>query len=108
MIPSDFLPHSAVWQQPTKTQDGHGSDVYTYSGGTAVRGWFQQRTTEELVGGRQTVVTQWWLFLNEQGVGPLDRFVWDGKTFQVDGDPAPLSAPTGFHHLEIPLRRVTG
>lgn len=108
MIPSDFLPHELLWQQPTVTVDGHGSDTYTYTGGTVIRGWVQQQSTKEIVGGRETVATAWVLFCNQAGIGALDRFTWNGQVFEADGNPAPLSTPTGVHHAEVPLRRVTG
>lgn len=109
MIPDDFQPHEGQRRRPTLSEDASGNDVYTYpSSGPATRGWAQQRSTTELVGGRETVVTQWWWFTNDPDWLPLDRLVWDGSSFDVDGNPKPVYSPDGLHHLEIPLRRVTG
>jgi hypothetical protein len=109
MIPDDMLPHAGQRRRPTLSQDASGNDVYTYpTSGPDVPGWFQQRSTTEFVGGRQTVSTQWWFFCNDQDFGPLDRIAWGADVFEVDGHPKPVWSPDGFHHLEIPLRRVTG
>lgn len=109
MIPDDMLPHTGQRLRPTVAVDAHGSDAYTYPGtGPEVRGWAQQRNTTEMRGGRETVVTQWWWFCNDSDWLPRDRVRWDGGTFEVDGHPKPVYGPEGLHHMEVPLRRVTG
>lgn len=109
VIPDDKLPHVAVKKRPTKSVDAHGSDKYTYpDSGPEIRGWFQQRTTTELVGGRQTVITQWWFFSNDPDLQPKDRLAWGADSFEVDGDAAPRWSPDAFHHSQALLKRVTG
>jgi hypothetical protein len=108
VIPADLLPHTLLWQEPTVSEDASGNDVLTYPPGTSIRGWVQQQSTSELVGGRDTVVRSWLLICNQDGITPRARFTWQGLVFDVDGQPAPVFTPQGFDHSEVPLRRVTG
>ena len=60
--------------------------------------------------GRDAVVTRWKL-LAPDGADVLasDRIVWQGKTYEVDGDVELWSSPTGsLAHVEGLLKRVEG
>ncbi|MEU8136582.1 hypothetical protein [Streptodolium elevatio] len=109
MIPDGMLPHTVVKRRPTVAEDAHGNDALTYpSSGPSARAWLQQRSTTEVVGGRETVATQWWMYTNDPDWQPRDRLTWNAQSFDVDGHPKPVYSPDGLHHLEVPLRRVTG
>lgn len=108
MISADFLPHDVLWQEPSVSRDGFGNDTVSYPPGTRIRAWVQQRATSEVVAGRDTVVREDVLFCNVEGITPRARFTWMAKVFDVEGHPHEVYSPTGFDHVEVRLRRVTG
>lgn len=60
------------------------------------------------------VRTERWRVLSAPGTAPdvraLDRVLYDGHTFEVEGDVAVWPDPTygGTHHVEFGMRRDTG
>ena len=64
-------------------------------------------STEDVVNQQQTV-TRWQMTLYPSAdVEPTDRFVWDGDTYDVDGDVERWKRRRGgVHHLRAVLMRV--
>ncbi len=62
---------------------------------------------EQLEASRGRGASIWRLFLlPDIAIGPTDRVVVDGESFEVDGRPDVLATPRGPHHIEARLRRV--
>lgn len=89
-------------------EDEYGNVSDTYAPAVDVKGRLEQRSSVELTQDRQTVISDWVLFLfPDVVVDEQDRFVDAyGRTFEVVGAPAMRSAPRGSHHLEVSLRHV--
>lgn len=63
-------------------------------------------STEDVVNQQQTV-TRWRLFLGpDADLEATDRIVWDGDTYEVDGDVERWKRRGVLHHLEAVLMRV--
>lgn len=78
---------------------------------TTHKGRLEQTASTEVTLGRDTVVSDWLLFLPPEAViTPYDRVVVDGRTgeFEVVGLPDIEHTPRGPHHLEVRLAAVTG
>jgi len=118
VIGADLMPHTVLWQTPTMTQDELGNDLPAWSTGTEIAAWVQQFSTSEDgsgssgqlsgVGSNQMVSWVWLMICNADGIGAGDRITWRTTVFEVDGLPAPVFTPAGFHHAEIKLKAVTG
>lgn len=75
----------------------------------AVKGWVSQRTQLEDHDQREAQVSDWILYVDSGvTITGANRVQWSGITFEVDGPPNPAWTPRGEHHLEVPLRVVTG
>jgi hypothetical protein len=92
-------------------QDSDGNDTYTETQ-TATTAVFAPGGSAELTSGGDTVTTQPTLYGVDTAlpVKATDRFIIDGLSFEVDGDPQKYDDPfTGWQPgLVVPLRRVTG
>jgi len=118
VIAADLMPHTVLWQTPTMTQDELGNDLPSWSAGVSIPAWVQQFSTSEDgsgssgqvsgVGSNQMVSWVWLMIANQDGIGAGDRITWLSTVFEVDGLPAPVFTPAGFHHAEIKLKAVTG
>ncbi|WP_328611778.1 hypothetical protein OG943_22550 [Amycolatopsis sp. NBC_00345] len=64
-------------------------------------------STEPVVPGRQPVVTSWRAFTAEP-VTARERIEWDGRTFEIAGEPARWSPRFGYAHYELTLTHVEG
>ena len=74
-----------------------------------VKGWVSQRTQLEDHDQREAQVSDWILFLHPDAtISGANRVQWEGITFEVEGPANPAWSPRGVHHLEVPLRVVTG
>lgn len=63
-------------------------------------------STEDVVNQQQTV-TRWRLFLGPSaGLVATDRVLWDGGTYEVDGDVERWKRRGVLHHLQAVLMRV--
>lgn len=63
-------------------------------------------STEDIVNQQQTI-TRWRLFLPASAdLEATDRIVWDGDTYEVDGDVERWKRRGVLHHLEAVLMRV--
>ncbi len=110
MIPAHLLPLTVTWQQPGTTTDGYGNEIDDWSDGvrtdTEIAAYIEQRSTSETRDG--TTRTTGLLFVtNELDVRATHRVVWDVNTFEIDGDCGVFHTPTGPHHLEASLLRVS-
>lgn len=77
---------------------------------TTVRAGVQPNVGSETTGDRDQVASgiRVWLPAGTD-VTVVDRIRWDGKTFEVDGEPLPWRPPRGRSaHLEILARQVKG
>lgn len=109
-LPASLLIHTVTRQRPSTSTDAYGNTVRTYPGSTAsVTGRVEQnKATEPLSEGRNAQVREWTLFTNESDIVTYDRIVFGSLAFDVDAPPAPTYDGTGFHHLEVALRKVDG
>jgi len=111
-IPERLLPITVSWVHPGTTTDDYGNTVRDWSEGavtaTDLPVMIEQRRAIEQLDGRDATVTTLVLFTNELAVEAVDRFVWDGRTYEADGDPWVVYAPDGPHHAEVAIQRVEG
>lgn len=108
-IPTSLLIHTVTWIVPTTATDSYGNTTRTYGSGTSIAGRMQQdKTDEPLPDGRDPLIREWTLFTNQDGISGYDRIVFGALTFEVNGAPRPTYGGTGFHHAEVPLRKVDG
>ena len=107
-----IYPHSVDIIRAASSTDAYGDPTLDWDTATTtseVPAWVQPRTTSEVTGGRSAVLTEWMAFLPpETDVAAHDRLRWEGRLYDVDGDPAYLWNPSGPHHVEVPLTRITG
>lgn len=70
----------------------------------------QPRTSDELTGQRNTVITGLIAYIPAGAdIRPTDRIRWRGDLYAVDGDPTVWDDLAGTQdHVEVLLRRVTG
>lgn len=116
-VPSRLLPHTVTIVRPATTTDTYGNQTFDY-GDDATRtdmdGWLQQNSrTEPLSNGRDPLEQSWLLVTNDKDIEGRDRVEWtdpagNDLTFEVDGPPAPVFTPGGYHHTETTLRLVAG
>lgn len=102
-------------QEPVTIQSASSSavdetnDATTgYSAGTDVLGKLEQRSAQEVTSGRDTLISDFVLYLFPDVVVTaydrvVDRF---GRTFEVVGTPNMQSRPGSDHHLVVNLRFV--
>lgn len=89
----------------------HGEPVIDWSSpATAVyAAEVQPVSTAEALAAQQRTETRWKAFLPyEADVEPTDRIVWDGDTYEVDGDVERWKMNGRGHHLEVFLNRFEG
>ena len=102
-------PVSILKRTPGATDDyGNGGDVFTTS--SSVRGRMEQRSSEERTQDRQTVISDWVLYLAPTVVVAEQDRVSDrfGRIFEVVGAPAMNASPSRDVYVEVSLRHVDG
>jgi hypothetical protein len=73
-----------------------------------VRGLLQPRTGSTAAEpGRQSISTTWWVFTADP-IRAHERIEFDGRVFDVDGEPEPWSPRPGRSHFETTLTHVIG
>ncbi len=91
-------------------EDDYGNATATYTAGAPILGRWEQRSSTERTQDRQTVVSDWVLYLGPGVVvGVTDR--WSdqyGRVFEVVGAPDRPSSPTRAVYVEVSLRHVEG
>lgn len=111
MTLTSLLVHDVTILTPSTDTDRYNDAVKDWGDATetGVKGWVSQRTQTEDHDQREAQVSGWILYLHpDASITGKDRIVWEGITFEVDGPPNPAWTPRGEHHLEVPLRVVTG
>jgi hypothetical protein len=116
-VPARLLPHTVTRVRPATSTDSYGNTTYDY-GSSASRkdmaAWLQQNNrAEPLSNGRDPLDQVWLLVTNDKDIQGRDRVEWtdpagNDVTFEVDGPPAPVFTPGGYHHTESTLRVVSG
>lgn len=112
MIPPRLVPLEVDWIQPASTTNSYGDTVTDWSEdavtSTTINVMIEQKTSTEQRDGRDVTVTTLALFTNELAVDAAHRIVWDGRTYEIEGEPAVIQTPRGPHHLEATIRIVEG
>lgn len=114
MIPAHLLPLQVEWAEPGDTTDSKNNTVDDWTvpdaGWPTIAAYIEQQVQNvaELRDGRDTLVSTWLFITNELGVTARARIIWDGRTFELDGEPWKPITPAGPHHLEARLRLVEG
>lgn len=89
--------------------DEYGNDVVSWTSSSSPA-WLDQRNGMESTDAREQSVANMWLFLPlEVQVDAVDKVVWDGREWHVDGEPG--RQPPGFileGYQVMALRKVTG
>lgn len=111
-VPAHMLPHTVVRVRAATTTDAYNNTVQDWGAGAdrvEMAGWLQQDSRKEpRSDGRDPLEQVWLLVTNDDDVLGTDRFEGLGLTFEVEGPPAPVHTPAGYHHTETTLRVVTG
>lgn len=100
-----------VIQTAANATDRYSDTILDWSAPTEVEttGWLAQVNTATLNDHRDGVVTAIVLTLRAgTAIGPHNRVVIDGVTYEVDGEPNRAWTPRGEHHVEVSLRAVVG
>ncbi|MER6665725.1 hypothetical protein ABT256_14375 [Amycolatopsis japonica] len=107
------FPHLLIVVSPVGVADEYGNPVPRLVYGPnaprrTVAGHVQPGgSTEPAAPGRQAVVTKWRAF-TAAPVTARERIEWDGRTFEVSGEPARWSPRFGYVHYELTLTHVEG
>lgn len=105
-------PHTVTRLRPPLVEDRRGDERRDWPNAEAtpdLRVWVQQRSaTEQVDATRDEQRTSWLMFSGVNDWLTTDRVLWQGRTFEVDGEPQVLQTPRGFHHVEVSLLRVAG
>lgn len=90
--------------------DDYGNPTETWATVATEKGRFEQRSGEERSTDRATIISDWVLYLNPDTVVTASSRVADsyGRTFEVVGPPAMMSAPNRDVYVEASLRFVEG
>ncbi len=113
MIPVHLLSQTAQRIRPSLSTDANGNQVRNYTMPPAeskdMAAWLQQDNRKEPISeGRDPLEQVWLLITNETDIQGYDRIVFGAQTFEVEGPPASVYTPAGFHHVEATLRAVAG
>lgn len=102
-----LLSETATIIRYAATTDVYGNTVPGTEVRTDYRARLEQLRTEEVVRDRDTVITDWRVFLPaDADITSYDRVQARGHLFEVVGLPAQQHSPRGVHHLEVQLRYV--
>ena len=100
----------AVYAITEGAVDDFGNPSETWAQTATERGRFEQRTGAERTTDRETVISDWVLYLHPDTVVTSRSRVGDayGRLFEVTGPPAMQSAPDRNVYVEASLRFVEG
>ena len=93
----------------TATGDGYGNDQLDWSvpDTQTLPAEVQPLSAAENVVDQQRTTTRWRMWLGPHvDVLATDRFVWDGDTFEVEGDVERWKIRGRLHHLKVILIKV--
>ena len=105
------LPHTVTVLRAPLVTDAKGNKVrdWTTATQTPAAAWVQPLTSDEQTLGQDRVTSRWRIFLDPETVAlATDRIVWQGDTYQVDGEIQAWVTQVGVHHYEGYLLRVSG
>jgi head-tail adaptor len=108
---TSLLVHDVTILTAGTTTNRYGDAEKDWSDPTeeTVKGWVSQSTQSEDHEQREAQVSDWVLYLHpDVTISGANRVQWEGITFEVEGPTRPAWTPRGVHHLEVPLRVVTG
>lgn len=96
--------------QPTGEYDDYGNPIIGEPERVTTPAWFEQRNGQENTDARESSVANSWMYLPlNVSLAAVDRVEWDGRTWEVDGEPG--RQPGGFvvdGYQLVSIRRVTG
>lgn len=116
MIPGRLLIHTLTVITPGSSTDRYGTPSESWAAGDVttrtIVGYVQppNRTAaggELLQAGRDAITYDQLVYTNS-AVSGRERVVWEGVTYEVDGDPDVWNKPNGPGHVEVRLRAVGG
>jgi hypothetical protein len=111
-IPAHMLPQTVTRVRPSTSTDTYGNTTYNYASptsSTSMTAWLQQDSrAEPLSDGRAALEQVWLMVTNDSDVLGRDRITFGTLVLEVDGPPASVYTPAGFHHLESTLKVVSG
>lgn len=105
------LTDTVTRQRGTVSDGAHGEPVtdWTTPSTAVYRAEVQPLSTVEALAAQQRTETRWKAFLDYTAdVLATDRIVWDGDTYEVDGEPERWKRRAVGHHLELFLIRWQG
>jgi hypothetical protein len=108
-----MLPQTVQRIRPSVLSDANGNQVRNYvvppAASKDMAAWLQQDTRKEPISeGRDPLEQIWTMATNDDDIQGYDRIVFGSLTFEVEGPPAPVYTPAGYHHTEATLRAVAG
>ena len=94
-----------IGKRTTGAANIYGDLGVTFPPSAAVAARVQQTKDEEVLGGRDTTLT-WYLVFLPAGVDvdAYDRINWEGGTYEVDAAPKHVDDGTGAHHIELLMK----
>jgi len=111
---SSLLVHSLTIQNlvPGAT-DRYGNEIETWDAGVVLPARVEQMDAltlgRELIIDRDTRQTFWRVFMEADApVNGLSKVIWEGRTLEVDGEPADVADGVGSHHLEFRVKETKG
>lgn len=112
MIRPGLLPHQITILTAGETVDDYGNTVQTWAAPAArtAAAYVRPAPASEDIADRDAVTAQWQVHTNDLAVSALNRVVYDGVTYEVDGQPLTWKTLPGGRtgHTKLLLRRVDG
>lgn len=111
---SSLLVHTVqVFNLVAGSTDRYNNEVEAWDSGVTLPARLQQLDAltlgRELIIDRDTRQTFWKVFMEADApVNGLSKLVWEGRTLEVDGEPADVADGVGSHHLEFRVKESKG
>lgn len=101
---------SIIVQRGTSSTGGYGSTELDWSAPTEtpLAATVQPLSSLEDVVGQERTITRWRVHTDPADITAQDRIVWDGGTYEVDGDVEVYKRRGVLHHLEFVVERIAG
>ena len=108
MIPAHLKPHQIIPLPAVDEIDAYGNHRRVPGPPAApVLAYIQPDSNTELVTEGQVRIAQWRVYLDPvEGLDSWSALEWEGRRYEVVGDPARFDTPDGRHHLRLVMRRV--
>ena len=114
MLPDRLLPHSVSVLTPGSKVDRYGNTLpdWDTATSTTIRGRFEFLLSDavslrEKTVGRDDAVSTWRFYTND-AINMRQRLVWGTRTFDIDGEVAPVYDAANLHHYEALARTSDG